>query len=204
MLKGKFIAAYPDEYAAFFIANRHGSTLRLFENWIQRTITQLAPTFRNKEDPEVFKGDTFELFAELFFNLFYGDPHFGVREYTPVPLPQDFGVDAVGINPNGDKAAVQVKYRGNPTDVSTYPSYADIARTFTSGVLDFGVDPGKDSICYFFTNACDVSNIAYEVMGNKLVVVKRDIIEHYVDNNKTFWRYAAHEVLEYIKSNNLI
>jgi predicted helicase len=54
----------------------------------------------------------------------------GVRDYEPVAINEDYGVDAVGINPNGLRVAVQCKYKN-----SEPVTYADLAKTFTSGLL---------------------------------------------------------------------
>jgi len=57
------------------------------------------------------------------------------------------------------------KYRGDPTDLVTY---AEIARTFTSAVLQLGLPlyNGSDNI-FIFTSAYDVTVACKTVMGNK-------------------------------------
>lgn len=210
MIKTKHMAAYPKRYTAFFLSadKRHklpadplkcSATLREFENWVHRMVGRKGIPFKDEDARNKFKGDALELLAELFFLAFQNDPKVGLREYTPVPIDEDYGMDAQGKNANGDRAGVQVKFRSNHGDKSTYPTYSEIARTFTSGVCQFGVDPSKDSVVFVFTNADNLGSNCAKVLGNKLVVVNRAIIQHFIDNNKHFWRMASKEVLAYLQ-----
>jgi hypothetical protein len=133
-----------------------------------------------------FKGDMLEVFAEMFFTNFGCDEGIGLKDYTPIIIGDDFGVDATGINVNGHKCAIQVKYRKNPSDLITY---ADIARTFTSAVLQLGIADvvAHDHTVFLFTISNGVTGAFEKVMGKKAVVVSKGIISTKVDNNKTFW-----------------
>jgi hypothetical protein len=130
----------------------------------------------------------------MFFGAFANDPSVGLTGYTPVPLPEDYGMDGQGNNAAGIDCAVQVKYRGDPTDLVTY---AEIARTFTSAVLQRGLPlyNGSDNI-FIFTSAYDVTVACKTVMGNKIHVLNRGIIQQKIDNNVSFWEYAFNEVKE--------
>ena len=140
-----------------------------------------------------------EVLAELFYTINKADPRVGLVDYSPIPLDEDYGVDATGTNVNGDKVAVQVKYRGNPHDKATYPTYAEIARTFASGVCQCGIDPSKDSTIFVLTNADSLGSNCQKVLGNRLVATTRQTLKHFMDNNRTFWRTAAYAVLEYLQ-----
>ena len=146
------------------------------------------------EERNVFRGDMLEILAEMFFGAFANDPAVGLTGYTPVPLPEDYGMDGQGNNAAGIDCAVQVKYRGDPTDLVTY---AEIARTFTSAVLQRGLPlyNGSDNI-FIFTSAFDVTVACKTVMGNKIHVLNRGIIQQKIDNNVSFWEYAFNEVKE--------
>ena len=141
-----------------------------------------------------FRGDMLEVLAEIFFGAFANDPAVGLTGYTPVPLPKDYGVDGVGNNAAGTDCAVQVKYRGDPTDLVTY---AEIARTFTSAVLQMNLPlyNGSDNI-FIFTSAYDVTVACKTVMGNKIHILNRGIIQNKIDNSVSFWEYAFNEVRE--------
>ena len=141
-----------------------------------------------------FKGDVLEVFAEIFFNAHTYDSSFGVDDYTPITLENDYGVDAIGINPNGDKVAIQIKYRSNPNDLVTY---AEIARTYTSGKIQLDLDLDNDKTIYVFTTANGVTIPCQEVLGRRLVVVDRSIIKT-VDNNKLFWANAYEQIIQAI------
>lgn len=136
-----------------------------------------------------FRGDMLEVFSEIFFTVFGADEAVGISQYTPIDIGSDFGVDATGVNVNGHNVAVQVKFRSNPSDVITY---ADIARTYTSAVLQLGMTDvvNHDHTVYLFTTANGVTGAFSKVMGRKCVIVDKAIIQHKVDNNKEFWNRA--------------
>lgn len=197
MLKCKHIAAYPEEYLAMFKAPKDGTgdTLREFVNAIERMAGPSGLTFRDEHDRLKFKGDVLEVLAELFFTRFNSDPALGLTDYIPINIEDDYGIDAKGTNANNDLAVVQIKYRNNPADVVTY---ADIARTFTSGVLQHRLDPSKSKNVFVFTTAMAVSRQCTNVFDDKLVVVSRNIIKRAIDNNRNFWKQCFEEVQNYV------
>ena len=155
-------------------------------------IDKWAVKITDPDQQDMFRGDMLEILAEMFFGAFPNDPAVGLTDYTPVPLPQDYGVDGVGKNAAGTDCAVQIKYRGNPTNLVTYP---EIARTFTSAVLQMNLPlyNGQDSI-FIFTSAYDVTVACKTVMGNKIHVLSRGIIQNKIDNNINFWNHAYKEI----------
>ena len=200
-MKVKHMAAYPKRYAAFFsdVVKAQGLvTLREFENWINRMIGPAGIQFKNEDDRNKFKGDALEVLSELFFMAFKYDPKVGLTNYEPITVDEDYGSDATGFNANNVKAAVQVKYRSNPADISTYPTYAEISRTFASGVCLHGISPTAMHTVFVFTNAKDVYHTCYKVLGERLVIVNREIIERFIDNNVAFWLFAAGEAQAYL------
>jgi hypothetical protein len=162
-----------------------------FEDFLVE-IERWAVKIQDPDEQNVFRGDMLEILAEMFFGAFANDPAVGLTGYTPVPLPEDYGVDGTGNNAAGTDCAVQVKYRGDPTDLVTY---AEIARTFTSAVLQLGLPlyNGSDNI-FIFTSAYDVTVACKTVMGNKIHILSRGIIKNKIDNNVSFWDYAYNEI----------
>jgi hypothetical protein len=144
-----------------------------------------------------YKGDFLELFAEVFFTCFNANPAIGLTAYTPIGVQDDYGVDATAINANGDLVAVQVKYRANPMDKI---SYEDLAKTYTAGTIINKVSACKPNTLYLFTTAYEVSYQAEYVLDRILVLVNRKVIEHFIDNNLTFWEFAVSSVDETIKT----
>jgi len=172
--------------------NRKGVNVT-FENFLAE-IEKWASKIIEQEDQDIFRGDMLEILAEMFFGAFANDPAVGLIGYTPVPLPEDYGMDGMGNNAAGTTCAVQVKYRGDPTDLVTY---AEIARTFTSAVLQRNLPlyNGSDNI-FIFTSAYDVTVACKTVMGNKIHILNRGIIQNKIDNNVSFWEYTFNEIKE--------
>jgi hypothetical protein len=200
MLLCKHIAAYPGRYLELFKAPHDGEkdTLREFVNVVKQLTGPKGIKFKSEDDRNKFKGDVLEVLAEIFFNLFGVDPAVGLLKYKPVGLAEDYGVDGEGYNANNDLSMVQVKFRGNHTDASTFPTYAEIARTFASGVIQRGLDPTKDHTLFVFTTADDVSHQCHTVFEKKLVVISYAVIQQAIDNNKSFWTLAYEEIKNYI------
>lgn len=188
MLKCTMIHSYPREYFDLYQLAENGFTFRQWNNEVLRIANSrelnLDEDARNK-----FKGDMLEVFSEIFFYQFQTDEALGITEYQPIEINDDYGVDARGINVNGKQSAIQVKYRSNPEDKI---SYADIARTFTSAVLQLHMKDviDNDRTVFLFTNAGGVTGAFDTVMQKKTVIITRAVIATKVDNNVTFWKNA--------------
>ena len=188
MLKCTMIHSYPREYFDLYQLAENGFTFRQWNNEVLRIANSrelnLDEDARNK-----FKGDMLEVFSEIFFYQFQTDEALGITEYQPIEINDDYGVDARGINVNGKQTAIQVKYRSNPEDKI---SYADIARTFTSAVLQLHMKDviDNDRTVFLFTNAGGVTGAFDTVMQKKTVIITRGVIATKVDNNVTFWKNA--------------
>jgi hypothetical protein len=198
MLKCNHIAAYPEEYLKLFSIPKDGqnNTLKIFIRALQEMVDpKRGLPFRNDDDRQKFKGDVLEVLSEVFFTKFNSDPRMGLTDYTPIAVSEDYGVDATGSNANGDLSMVQVKFRSNPNEVVTY---AEIARTFTAGVLRHNLDPSKDHTIFVFTTANDVSRQCRAVLHDKLVVVSAPFIKRTIDNNKNFWMQSLSDIQEYL------
>ena len=167
--------------------NGSNTTFESFLIEVEKWVSKIPDT----ENQNQLRGDMLEILAEIFFGAFKNDPAVGLTEYTPVPLPEDYGMDGTGINAAGTVCAVQVKYRGDPTDLVTY---AEIARTFTSAVLQgIPLYENQDNI-FIFTSAYGVTVACRTVLGNKIHIIDRNIIKRKIDNNVSFWHYAFEEI----------
>lgn len=185
MLKCTMIHSYPREYFELYNEAQNGFT---FREWNNRVVS-MARSITDDDTRNKFKGDMLEVFSEIFFKNFESDEGLGITSYQPIEINDDYGVDARGINVNGKQTAIQVKYRSNPEDRI---SYADIARTFTSAVLQLHMKDviDNDRTVFLFTNAGGVTGAFDTVMQKKTVIITRAVIATKVDNNVTFWKNA--------------
>ncbi len=180
------IHSYPQDYFDLYqIAMGENYTFRQWNN----AVNVMANRFNDLNVRNKFKGDMLEVFSEIFFALFQNDPSFGLTDYTPIAIDDDYGVDAVGTNANGHACVVQVKYRSNPLDVITYES---IAKTYTAAILHLHKNDvfNYDNTVFLFTNSNSVSISFEKVMAKKAVVINRGVISTMVDNNSNFWSAA--------------
>lgn len=158
-----------------------------FKDFIERIQKESV----NSKDPLKLKGDYFELFAQIFFNIYESDNSVGLRNYTPIPINEDYGVDGIGTNVIGNKVAVQVKFRSNPCDLVTYE---EVSKTDSAGRRREKLNLDIDNSIYVFTSSNDVTNQCKDIFGSSLRVINRHIICAMVSNNLTFWRKAYDEV----------
>lgn len=170
------------------VLEKQTNTFEFFLSEVNRFSNQIS----DSEEQNVFRGDMLEILAEIFFGAFASDPAVGLKDYVPVPLDKDYGVDGIGVNAAGTKCAVQVKYRKNPLDKITY---SEVARTFTSGIMQLKLPlfEGQDNI-FIFTSAYDVTVACKTVFENKIHVLNRDVIKNKIDNNVNFWNYAYEQI----------
>lgn len=188
LMAGK-ITLYLEECQSLFDAVNGVKTI---DDFVKR-VELLSQKYASDQDAlNTFKGDMLEVLAEIFFRIFAADPAVGISDYRPVPLSEDYGVDGIGTNPNGDACAIQDKYRVNPLENITY---ADIARTYTAGVLRHHLSLDKNDNIILFTTGNDVSSACHDVFGSKLRIINRKIISSYIDNNQTFWGQAEKLIL---------
>lgn len=174
---------------SIFEAFKDGATLEGYVKEVEKFAAEIQD-----EDPRMsFKGDMLEILAEIFFKTFENNPAIGLRDYTPIPLDEDYGVDGRGVNANGVGCAVQIKYRSNPFNLVTY---AEIARTYTSANVQLGLElKGSDRI-YVFTTALDANIQCHTVFKNMVRVIGKEAISREINNNQNFWLFAFNEIKE--------
>lgn len=140
------------------------------------------------EDRLTFRGDALELLTEFLVKSGQLNTKTGLQDYKCVPLKYDYGVDATGINVNGDFTVVQCKFRRNPLDLI---HYSDLARTLTQGVLGFGLsgklDVEKKKNIWLVTSAMDANHNAQTILGKSLHVIGYNHLSKTLDGNKAFW-----------------
>jgi hypothetical protein len=190
MLKHTDILAKPQMYHDLYDAWSQKNSGQTINNWIADVET-LANTMPDTDSALKLRGDMLEVLSEIFFNAFQNDESVGIKEYAPVAIDEDYGVDATGINPNGIKVAVQCKYKNfEPV------TYTELAKTFTSGLLILKCDLMQANSIYVFTTAVAFSSAVDKNLGSKVVKIDRNVISRKIDNNRTFWKYAFDQIFE--------
>ena len=184
------IFLHEDEVISLFSSDTGVKTIGDF---VKRTEALAKEKYPNKPEDEnddnpayKFKGDMLEILAELFFNIYSSDPAVGLREYHSVPISEDYGVDAIGINVNGDQVAVQMKYKANPL---TKIEYSEISKTYNAAIEIHNIPlylPKNDTI-FVFTTGNEMTAALQNVNKNKVRLIDRKIISGLVDNNENFW-----------------
>ena len=147
---------------------------------------------------EAFLGEGFELFVEVMMLLNPNDIAFP-SNYTPAVSAEleqsalDYGVDATGTNPRGEKAVIQVKYRKN-RHKDLYYTKSGMGNLACDGMFQHGVvsDPtDRKNIRHFvFTTARGINRRTYEAYRNQIKCFGFASIAKRVDNNVPFWQNA--------------
>jgi predicted helicase len=145
------------------------------------------------EDRLTFKGDALELLSEFMLKSCSWNPKHGITDYNPVSIRDDYGVDATGINAAGNVTAIQCKFRSNP---SRLIHYADLARTFTQGIIQYGLDPAAKKNLWLFTNTEGANANSKKILGSRLHVLDRSHLRKQVDNNQAFWDSFYESILK--------
>ena len=138
-----------------------------------------------------FKGDGLEVLVEILFKGrgYAGTLSVDITDYQVAPSEEDYGVDGVGKNANNQRVVVQVKFRANPKEVITY---ADIARTFTDGVINHGLIPGTPHGIVLVTTTGGISSQCEDFFRGSvkmLTVINRRQLAKLVRGER-FWDHA--------------
>ena len=188
MLKHPDVLANPKMYYDLYDRWSQKTSFQTINEWIN-DVEILANTMPDTDSALKLRGDMLEVLSEIFFNAFQNDEAVGIKDYEPVAINEDYGVDAVGINPNGLRVAVQCKYKNfEPV------TYTELAKTFTSGLLILKCDLMQANSIYVFTTAVQFSSAVDKNLGSKVVKIDRNVISRKIDNNRTFWQYAFDEI----------
>lgn len=140
----------------------------------------------NEENPaNKFKGDMLEILADLFFNIHSADPAVGLINYRSVPIYEDYGVDGIGTNVNGNQVVVQVKYKANPL---TKIEYSEVSKTYCAGRESHQLPLDESNTIFVFTTGNGMTQAVKHVLKNKIRIIDRKIISGYIDNNLNLWQ----------------
>lgn len=183
MLKHLFIKKYRKEVNYLFDGTY---------NWNQfdKKLQEIADQLKNRlgSDYLTVLGDGFEVFIEGFIKLTENDNRFGISNYEPVNSKDDYGVDGYGNNIRGNKSAIQIKYRIDPTYFLTAQKDgldSMVTEAQHEGVL-FG--EGKDYRHFIFTSSKGLNNKTDDnKFRGKVKCYGIDDIKTIVDNNQNFW-----------------
>jgi hypothetical protein len=140
--------------------------------------------YTKEQGPEKMIGDLFEIFAELYFKILSADTRVGIYDYKPEPGSDDYGVDGIAFNLKGEKVAIQVKYRSDPT---LELKGSDLKNFQGLSYATYGVPiEGKNLI--IFTNCKGLHYVTEDkVMSNKTITFGYKEISSRVENNLAFW-----------------
>jgi hypothetical protein len=192
MLKHPAVLAQKRHYFELYDAIAQDPDKKTLSAWIE-TIESLARKF-DEDEALKFKGDNLEVLSEIFFNCFHADESVGLTSYIPTPLEEDYGVDATGVNPVGRKCAVQCKYKSFQPVL-----YEELAKTFSSALLNMNCDVLSPNSIYVFTTAMTQSTAIDKVFGNRVRMINHPVITRKINHNETFWDYALNEIFDTIE-----
>lgn len=133
-----------------------------------------------------FKGDLFEIFAEIFFKLTSSDNRVGITDYEYVKDVDDYGVDGTGIAINGHPATIQVKFRSNPTNLLTIK---DLKNLHGISYKKYNVPIEEDNNIIIFTNCEGVHwNTETNVLMSSVMTYDKGKLDRLINNNTSFWK----------------
>ena len=144
--------------------------------------------FPDRFDPNLYKGDGFELFVEALLKLHSVDRRIGISNYEPISKTiQDIGVDGSGTGINNFPATVQVKYRSN--NVSLLTANTDHLSNFVAGsLLHYKVNPEHNDNMLIITTAKGLHHFTdIEMYASKVRCLGSEELKKLVDNNDMFW-----------------
>jgi hypothetical protein len=149
-------------------------------------LEQQSVLFPNRYEPNDYKGDGLELFAEALIKLSPADNRIGIGKYQPV-TNGDTGVDGVGVGIDGKPATVQVKYRSDSRQLLT-GNVDHLSNFITASLLRYGVDPKSKTNMLIVTTAAGLHHFTDNEMFQKQVrCIGYEQLRELVDNNILFW-----------------
>jgi len=197
-LKSKnHLLSHKEEYYELFAVDPKDYGSITIDEFVKE-VSKIANSIHFFDNPDLdrdarntFKGDALEVFAEVFFGVYFADPALGISNYTPIEKGEDYGVDGIGTNVNDDQAVIQVKYRENPMEMVEYP---DVAKTVMAANWKHKIDTSKKASVYIFTTGKGVNFRVEEISGDSMIVINREVIADKVNHNLTFWKVLSETV----------
>ena len=143
-------------------------------------------------DPDKYKGDGFEFFIQCLLHLHPNDTRIGIGQYEPV-FESDNGVDGIGINLQGNKSVVQIKFRSNASTLLT-ANKDHLSNMFSDGMLQHKVVVSEDEKEYrhfVFTTAKGLHFYTdQEMYKNRVKCFGYNELRQLIDDNFLFWSNA--------------
>lgn len=143
------------------------------------------------ENRETFKGDALELLTEFLMKTSSLENNEGLLNYKNVRLKDDYGVDATGEK-NGVFVVVQCKFRSNPLEEIFY---ADLARTFCQGIIQFGLDKNASNNLWLVTTCQGPNRNAMKILKKHLHVINFSHLKKKLNGNIDFWNSFYESVI---------
>ena len=116
-----------------------------------------CPTEVKEKGPEHisyhFKGAAFEALGECIIKILGSNPAIGIIDYRPTP-ENDWGVDGIGTGSDGTPAAVQFKFRSEPTTI--YGKKDHLNNFVNAALRQYKVERDSDNNMMIFTTAQEV------------------------------------------------
>jgi hypothetical protein len=160
-----------------------GASITKWVEQVFKTAKEMHWEGMEPEERARFLGDSLELLTEYLMKVNVMGNKQGLLNYKPVPLRDDYGVDALGMK-NDVQIVVQCKYRHNP---QAYITYSALARTFTHGVLKYGLNPSLKKNIWLVTTGAGANTNCQKILGQRLHVLNRDHLKRQLDGNIDFW-----------------
>ena len=185
MLKHSFIKKYPPQAKALF---------QDVTSWddFNKNLHTIAEELKLWYKYEDTLGDGMEVLVEGLILLTENNILVGISNYEPYPIHNDYGVDGVGYNIEGEKSVVQIKYRIDPT-VWLTRNNDNLGAFIEQGLLRERIinsDIGKAPRHYIFTSAAGVARKTMEETWNNANIKVYGIgdIKKLIDGHTNFWK----------------
>lgn len=189
-IKSKFFHNRKNECLEIYSKLCVDGSLSKYEKLISEYSNQ--PHLETEEQRNKFKGDMWEIFAELYFSILGPMLYVAVKNYTP-NNGIDYGVDGSATHSSkGHVIVIQVKYRSNPADKIIYE---DLAKTVAQGGsrhYDFNwADRPESLICFSNSGA---NYCAHDAFKDTLIDIDRSFLKRTVNGNSGFWENCKYIV----------
>jgi hypothetical protein len=158
-----------------------------FKNKVERQANQNTQDYPYND----YVGDAFEFLVELIIKLHPVDNRLGITKYTPIQS-NDNGVDGYGINADGNKCAIQVKFRSDvTTNLSATKDHLDsfIVESLSNNIIPLGKQEKGYPKHYIFTTAEGLHHYTETEKWKafNIHVIKWSTLRNMLDNNYLFW-----------------
>jgi len=138
-----------------------------------------------------FKGDLFEIFAEGFYKTVGNDPTIAIRDYTPVNQSEDYGVDATGLDNNGNVVTFSIKFRNRFPKRHKFDNthiLKDLGQFISWSQNGLGIPIQTKNRMIVFTTYDTMSPFSNPEITKLITVHGWKTIQYHADKNNAFWK----------------